>query len=153
MVNHFYYKLLYKLWLVSKFVVLIDDIKPSIMLHLVRVEKHRTFKAPKAKELLNNLAVDYDGYPIYINKDGIVFQHICKLSVDMLKSKIHYLASTIRYHNNIIYNYNYYRDDCFFIINMLKSYINDIILMKRIKIVHHEVFHHDILFDYIITCC
>lgn len=152
MPNRYYNKLVCKLWLVSKLVV-IDDIKLIIMLHLVNVEKHRTFKAPLVKELLDHVHLDIDGYPIYVNKDGIVFQHTSKIPVTLLKSKIYHLANTIKYHNNIIYNYNYYRDDCFFIINMIKSLINNIISIKPIKTIYRGVFHSDIFYDYIIICC
>ena len=152
MVNHFIYKLLYKLWLIDKLLI-IRDIKPQLMVHLIRVEKHRTFRAPKAKDLLKYLHVDKDGYPIHINKDGIVFQHVYKIPLTTLKFKIHKLVGAIKYHNNVIYNYNYYRDDCYFIINMNKSYIHDVISIKPIKMVSVDAFYCDIFYDYKVICC
>lgn len=152
MINHFIYKLLYKLWLIGHLSI-INDVKQLIMFKLICVEKHRTFRAPDVKELLHQLHVDKDGYPIYINKDGIVFQHLYKIPAYALKSKLYNLTNAIKYHNNIIYNYNYYRDDCYFIINIIKSYIHDIISMIPIKIVNHDVFYEVTFYDYIITCC
>lgn len=152
MVNRFICKLVHKLWLVNN-INIIDDVKPLLLYYLICVEKHRTFKAPKVNELINQLHVDRDGYPIYVNKDGIVFQHLYKIPIDTLKSKVYRLANTIKYHNNIIYNYNYYRDDCYFIINIIKSYIQDIISIIPIKISYRVAFYQVTFYDYLITCC
>lgn len=153
MPNRFLLKLLYKLWLIKQLKI-IDDIKPLLVKNVIAVEKHRTFKAPNIKDLKDNLHMDKDGYPIYINKDGIVFQHMYKTPIHVLRGRIHKFAGAVKYHNNIIYNFNYYREDCYFVIHFIKSHIEKIIKIKAIKIDSYDIFHTDVSFyDYKVICC
>lgn len=152
MSNHFKNKLIYKIWLIGNFDI-INDLKKLCMYNLIMVEKYRTFTAPKALDLMNHLSICTDGYPIYINNDGIVFQHLNKIKIKPLKYKLNELYYVTKHYNNIIYNYNIYRNDCCFIIHFIKSYIDDIISFIPYKVIKYDKFHNKIKFtDYIITC-
>jgi hypothetical protein len=150
--NHFKFKVSYKIWLIRHFGV-VDDIKPLVIYYLVMVEKIRSFQSPLVSDIIPKLHIDIDGYPIYINKDGIVFQHLYKITVRSLRHKLTDLYCVKKHYNNIIYNYNVYRDDCYFIIHFIKSYIHDIVSFIPIKVKKYDNFHNEVRFyDYLITC-
>lgn len=150
--NYFRYKLSYKIWLIHRFTI-VDDVKPLLIEYLITVEKMRTFRSPNVTDLVKDLHIDTDGYPIYINKDGIVFQHLYKIPLKSLKCKLTDLYYVTKRYNNIIYNYNIYRDDCYFIIHYIKSYINNILSFIPIKIVKYDIFHREFKYnDYLVTC-
>ena len=151
--NPFKFKVSYKLWLIRHFSIIPGDIKTLLIYYLVMVEKIRSFQSPQVSDMVDKLHIDTDGYPIYINQDGIVFQHLYKIPARTLKHKLTDLYCVTKHYNNIIYNYNVYRDDCYFIIEFIKSYITDIVSFVPIKMKKYDNFHHEFRFyDYLITC-